>query len=421
VLSPEEILAVDDHLAVCVLCRGRFNALSQIKSDGYGVIDLTDSEDKHELSYEQIEDYVDGLSAGESPELEIHIDSCRECKNRVADLLLVKASISRHLSTTVAGRDPVPDAAQLTRIASRNSAFLKSAVVIAASTMLVILIAVSIYWRAQLESERGRVRLLAEEKRESDRHWGQEISDLKARLGDSRRERQNETLEPGRNDSTLSLVDGERTIELKGGSLTGLGPASPYLSGLVKQALRSATVDTPTLEGLKGTEGTLMGGEGDSTTLTLSSPVGVVVEDDRPVFSWISASVGAIYVVTLARRGSNLSISSPPLRSTQWRCVTPLRRGAVYSWNVKATLSDGRELFAPRPPAPEAKFRVLDSFQERELERARRSSPESHLALAVLYGRAGLVTKSRRELELVVAANPDSVLAKRLLDSLGRR
>jgi hypothetical protein len=92
----------------------------------------------------------------------------------------------------------------------------------------------------------------------------------------------------------------------------------------------------------------------------------------------------------------------------------PLARGEVYSWQVKAT-KDGQEVTSPRPPAPQAKFRILDQAKVNELAKARRAYGSSHLTLGLLYADAGLLKESEQELLKLQNANSDSELVRKLL------
>jgi hypothetical protein len=106
--------------------------------------------------------------------------------------------------------------------------------------------------------------------------------------------------------------------------------------------------------------------------------------------------------------------SSPQITSLSWTTTTALPRGHIYSWQVKAT-KEGQETTSPRPPAPQAKFRVLDQSRVNELTRAKRAYGSSHLTLGLLYAEAGLVREAEAEFRLLRRANPDSEIAQRLL------
>ena len=108
---------------------------------------------------------------------------------------------------------------------------------------------------------------------------------------------------------------------------------------------------------------------------------------------------------------------SPTLTTTEWRPALPLPRGVAYSWQVTAS-GDGYERTAPAPPAPEARFKVLEREQVAALARARRRVPRSHLLLGMQCAAAGLLDDAERELSALVSVDPDSRLARELLESL---
>lgn len=118
------------------------------------------------------------------------------------------------------------------------------------------------------------------------------------------------------------------------------------------------------------------------------------------------------YVVEVYDPQFKLVASSPQLNDLSW--TTTLERGNVYSWQVKA-IKEGEEVTAPRPPAPQAKFRVLDQAKANEIARAKRSFGTSHLTLGLLYADAGLLSDAEREFRLLRNANPNSELARNLL------
>ena len=78
-------------------------------------------------------------------------------------------------------------------------------------------------------------------------------------------------------------------------------------------------------------------------------------------------------------------------------------------------IKEGQEITSPRPPAPQAKFRVLDQSKANELARAKRAYGSSHLTLALLYAEAGLLKEAEQELRQLRRTNPNSELANKLL------
>ena len=157
-----------------------------------------------------------------------------------------------------------------------------------------------------------------------------------------------------------------------------------------------------------------MGSGAGGGEFSVLDPVGNVLLSDRPTFRWSALDGATGYVVEVYDDRFNLLASSPQLTARSWAAPQTLPRGKVYSWQVKA-VKDGQETKAPRPPAPQAKFRVLDRAKADEITRAKRSYPSSHLTLGLLYADAGLLKEAEQELRLLQRANPDSELARSLL------
>jgi len=145
---------------------------------------------------------------------------------------------------------------------------------------------------------------------------------------------------------------------------------------------------------------------------SVMDPVGVVLMTNQPAFRWSAMEGATGYVVEVYDEQFKRVASSPQLTSLSW--TTTLPNGKVYSWQVKAT-KNGQEMTSPRPPAPQAKFRVLDQAKVNELARARRAYGSSHLTLGLLYAEAGLLKEAETEFRALRRANPNSELARSLL------
>ena len=154
-----------------------------------------------------------------------------------------------------------------------------------------------------------------------------------------------------------------------------------------------------------------MSSDNQKDQFSLRYPVGDVVMINNPTFLWSPLEGATGYVVEVYDAQFKLVASSPQVTKTSW--TTSLPRGQVYSWQVKA-MKDGQEITSPRPPAPQAKFRVLDRSRADELASAKRAYGSSHLTLALLYADAGLLKEAEQELRLVRRANPNSELATKL-------
>ena len=155
-----------------------------------------------------------------------------------------------------------------------------------------------------------------------------------------------------------------------------------------------------------------MSSDNQKDRFSVLEPAGRVLQTDKPAFRWSTLEGATGYVVEVYDAQFNLVTSSPQLTNPSW--TTTLPRGNVYSWQVKA-IKEGQEITSPRPPAPQAKFRVLDQAKANELARAKRAHSSSHLTLALLYADAGLLREAEQELRLLRKTNPNSELANKLL------
>jgi hypothetical protein len=145
-------------------------------------------------------------------------------------------------------------------------------------------------------------------------------------------------------------------------------------------------------------------------------PVGVVVREDRPTLRWTAREGASSYVVYLAEDAGN----GPMLRqelpggTTEWTPSAPLTRGAIYQWQVEVRSGDKVIERAPRPPAPEARFQVLDARGDAELTDMERRYPGNPLILGTAYARAGLEQAAAQQFAELARRHPGSKVAHRL-------
>jgi hypothetical protein len=225
------------------------------------------------------------------------------------------------------------------------------------------------------------------------------------------------TVEP---EETTGLVvaqlnDGQGRVTLdQEGKLSGVDYLPPSYQRMLKESLTNQRVEkSELLAGLNRPASPLMGGSDPANKFAVIAPAGKVLQSNRPTFRWSQLQGATAYVVEIYDEKFNLVATSPPVTDNSW-APQPLKRGDIYSWQVKA-LKDGQEFKAPRPPAAQAKFRILDSTKMNELQQARRGYASSHLVLGLLYARNGLLDEAEKEFRALQKANPDSVVARRLL------
>lgn len=154
---------------------------------------------------------------------------------------------------------------------------------------------------------------------------------------------------------------------------------------------------------------------GSATARALLAPAGIVVESQRPRFTWDIAG-GERFEVWLFAEGREVARSGS-LKEKAWTPQRPLRRGVTYTWEVQVERNGGETEVHPMPPAPPAEVHVLDAKLHEEIEEARRKHAGDHLLLALLYARAGLVAEAKAELGRVTSEE-DVEAARRLRDNL---
>jgi hypothetical protein len=210
------------------------------------------------------------------------------------------------------------------------------------------------------------------------------------------------------------LKDGAGVLTLdQQGKLSGAEDLPPAYQNAVRKALATRKIERSSqLQGLTRPPSSLMSSDSQKQEFSVLEPAGSVLMSDQPAFRWSRMEGATAYVVEVYDDQFKLVASSPQLTNLSW--TTSLARGKVYSWQVKAS-RDGQEITSPRPPTPQAKFRILDQAKANELARAKRAYGSSHLTLGLLYAEAGLLKEAEQELRLVRRANPNSELARALL------
>ena len=420
-LGVNELLTVSDHLGVCEACRrgvegaGRGDAsFFALREEVFGEAaeGLSANEARAHLTAEETAAYVDGALAGEVLQTAAdHLSSCEQCALSVEDLRAfrdeVAPSLEReyrpsssvtHVSSTSEGRRRRSFASLLEpfRVPAFGAAL--AALVLALFGWLV--------WRATREGKPRQEVVVVPSP--ASQPAPVVIAPTPSEPAPTPTQQ-----EPA---AVAQLDDGGGRLVLnRGGELSGAEGLPVAYRSMLKQALGGRRIErSPLLNGLARPGSSLMGSGSEGGAFDVLDPVGGVLLTDRPTFRWSALDGAEGYVVEVYDEGFNLVASSPRLEARTWAAPRPLPRGKVYSWQVKA-VKDGNETKAPRPPAPQAKFRVLDRARVDEITRAKRSYPSAHLTLGLLYADAGLLKEAEQELRLLQKANPDSELARGLL------
>lgn len=415
-LAARDLLAVDDHLTACESCRelaaktpAGAGPLAALRAD----LRVAAQFDVEHLEAEQMTAYVDqDLDAADLGIVESHLAICSMCLDEVNDLRAFSASSQykgapTSTATVSSGfldrlRDFHfwPADWSLPRFAVTAAGLL----LFASATLVLVYV-----WRST-RSPRPEVATT----QPPNAPTPQPSTENSSLPGPS--------VIPDPSAIVVSLDDGGQRVTLdEQGNLEGLGSLSPSTQRALKDALTDGRVQTPaTLDALIGKSGVLMGDSSAGVAFPLVGPVGTIVRTNRPALRWRPLAGAQSYTVTLLDSRLNLVETSPPLTTTIWTVPRQLKRGQIYVWQVTA-LKDDKEVTSPVAPAPEARFKILEQVKVAELRRVEAGHPTSHLARGISYAEAGLLDDARREFRSLLAANPQSEVARKLLRNVEAR
>ena len=412
-LGAAELLAFGDHIGECEVCRRRVETGLNGDTAFFALHSFTDNGDAPmHLTSKQTAEYVDKNLSGEALQMVLdHLSTCEQCAVAVADLRAFRNEIAPSLDREYAPAS-VPAVAESSwrqRFASLFRVMPVPAFGGAALAILLLAFIGWIIWRMPREKREVAVAVPTPTLQPAPSVAPSVVP----------------SLQPSPVAVVAQLNDGAGVLSLdQSGKLSGADNLPPEYQSLVKRALSGQKVERSSqLQGLTRPPSSLMGSNDESREFSVLEPAGNVLLTDRPVFRWSRMEGATSYVVEVYDDQFKQVASSPQLTTLSWTTSQSLPRGRVYSWQVKAT-KDGQEITSPRPPASQAKFRVLDQAKANELSRAKRTYGSSHLALGLLYAQAGLLKEAEQEFRLLLRANPNSAIARDLLrqvQSISRR
>lgn len=415
-LSAAELLSVSDHLGVCESCREQVEgtlegdaAFFALRAEVFGPV--TETITSHELAHltvAQVADYIDGLPTGEDLQVfEDHLSCCEQCALAVNDLRAFKNQVAPKMNREY---HPASPGATSESWRHRLFAFLPYPFVrspLASSSALAVLLLMVLGWLVwQAQQKKGpkpEVVIGTPQPTFTPQVTPSVIPEASPI--------------PGPGDAVIAqLNDGGGLLTLdRSGALSGVENLPPAYKRMLKESLTNPRLAKSTLlAGLNRSGSSLMGGDEEGNKFSVTEPVGKVLLSDRPTFRWSQLEGATGYIAEVYDEKFNMVATSPVLNDNSWTVPQPLKRGGVFSWQVKA-IKDGREFKSPLPPAPQAKFRILDLERANELRKAQRAYTSSHLMLGLLYTQAGLLDEAEREFRALQKANPDSALVRRLL------
>jgi hypothetical protein len=439
-LAPEELLRVDGHLSACDSCHQRFADLAELP-EATMPIALPRGLDQDDASphprYEQFAAYIDGTMGEVDREIaDSHLLVCVQCADEIRELRAFSQQISQQPVKAVVKSSHTPG-----RWREWFSTFgpLRAATVAAAIVFVVA--TVWIIRRTGLQETQPQVaqapaangsniqpansnqalpgeRTIPKDATQSDN--GSLASANTTENGNKTSKfGQRSTETNPRPPVTIALNDGARKITLDWhGNLAGLESLPPATQRAVRDALINKKVNRPSPgNDLSGQNITLLDTAAEGVPFALIGPTGIIVQSAQPTLRWRPLKGATGYVAAIFDENFKRVATSEQLSAAEWTPPRALARGRIYSWQVTA-FKNGQEIVSPVPPAPEARFKVLEAAQAEEIERARKLAQGSHLTLGVIYARAGLFNEAEKEFQELVRKNPDSPVARKLLNSL---
>jgi hypothetical protein len=162
-----------------------------------------------------------------------------------------------------------------------------------------------------------------------------------------------------------------------------------------------------------------MGENPETKPITVEAPNGEVLRTQTPLIQWRSNLPSHRYLIKIFDDGPDKR-SQPPVIQTQvsavneWKVTQPLERGRTYVCQVSVIPLPG-ETASKLPRTGEGRFKVISASELRQVADAERVRPRSHLALGVVYCKAGLLTQAEREFQILSNKNKDSKVVHNLL------
>ena len=405
-LGAAELLALSDHLGECDACRTRIETDLNGDAAFFALHGETFAENgratARHLTSEQTAQYVDKNLSGEELQVVMdHLSNCEQCTVAVTDLRAFRNEIAPSLDREYSPAR-VPAVVQSSWRERFMSLFRVSPAPAFGGAALAVFLLVFIgwlAWRTQREEKHEVVAVPAPSLQPAPSPVPSlQVETVPAPV------------------VVAQLNDGTGVVSLdKEGKLSGADNLPPEYQSLVKNALTGQRIEkSPQLQGLTRPPSSLMGSHDKTQAFSVIEPAGQVLLNDRPTFRWSKMEGATSYVVEVYDDQFKQVATSPQLTTPSWSTTQPLARGRVYSWQVKAT-KDGEDVVSPRPPAPQAKFRILDQAKANELSRAKRAYATSHLTLGLLYAKAGLLKEAEQEFRTLLRSNPNSDVARNLL------
>jgi hypothetical protein len=449
-LAPADLLTAARHLAVCEVCRQQSNRLRHTDSvieQLHNHLEEAFSEPAH-LSYEQLAAFVDAaLQESEEQAIGLHLATCAACTKEAHELELLKNSLltdthgavenqtrlAAKQASAIAGDSPheakPPAAFWQTIVSFLQRKPLQTA--FACAVVLLAILAASFYLSRPIgqnqtaqsnDSNPGPSTNSSNQSAKTPTIQGNQNESTAGQTTDALANANAPHPPPNQPKNRLNpqgdLAGKRIEIPINIGENAFPTTLPPGYESVIKQALANQTIARPAIIAeLAGKASNLMSKKTEGESFALLNPVGTVIQNEQPTFRWQALPEATSYTVYILDVNFHVLFKSHPLSTNLWAIPQTLERGAVYVWQVTATI-DGREITSPSAPMPEARFKILEQAKAGELQRLAKERADSHLILGAIYAHNGLLDEAEREFQTAINKNQDADRAKKLLQSL---
>lgn len=421
---------LDAHVNVCEDCLQR---IVNPTHSGLAFTSLREAflpsadEEPFHLSSEELRRYVaEDLDEADRIVFESHLESCSRCNQEADDL----QAATTPAPVNKPGRDGLEDEAQsrwrwLPNFGGWPALWTPARVFGVIAVVGCVLLVLLVVWNRKKPAELVNQESPTQNATSSPAPAGELANQTvnNSNSNEAQDKVQTNPSAPERDVAASSIVvrlrDGDRELSLnQQGHLTGAEGLAPPVQRAIQSVIASEGLPKPqALSEVSAPEINLMGQSADRLPFKLISPVGVILGSNRPTLRWQPLGGASSYTVSVFDANFNRVATSGPQAATEWTVPLSLANGKVYSWEVTA-LKDNQEITSPVAPAPRAQFKVLEAEKLKEIAEVRRRRPTAHLTLGVLAARAGLLDEAEREFQELLKDNPQSNVAKKLLQTV---
>lgn len=408
-LSPKEMKATLEHLAQCNRCRQRSHEHFQA-TNAYQTSTITLSpvlQFRHEhLEAEQLSAFVnESLDQEEQEIAQAHLQACHQCRSELQSLLAFQAELKTELRHRYG---PKSTPKQKWQWKSWWPAWQWKPVFAATFVMVCVLATMLVLLKQGKRQSTLPIALASP---------SASATPVNPTPSASLTTTPSATSTVSEETVIASLRDGAGMIALTNtGSLEGISSATDELRGDIAIVLRTGKLKKPAiLHDLTNDVDTVRGKITDQAVKKLLTPVGITVLTNRPVLHWQPIEKAIGYEVEIADgRGNEIARSERlPAAGQRWQPLQALPRGTIYTWTVRAIHEEQAGTGLP----PTGRFKVLGASEARELARLKKQAP-SHLVLGLFYVRTGMLPEAQEEFKALTNKNPDSPLARKLLQTV---